>query len=68
MGTRQGKGNRLRFDSKQMLDVLSHSLTRNEVIEGFKLLPVGEKVNLLLKLEAASGAPDPRNEGGDRGR
>ena len=68
MGNRAGKGNRLRFDAAEMLTTLSHSVTKNELVQEFKLLPVAEKLNLMIRLADASGAPDPRNEGGDRGR
>lgn len=64
MGNRAGKGNRLRWDAANMLTTLSHSVSRKELVTEFQALPVGEKLDLLIRLSDASGAP-PSRPGGE---
>jgi len=51
-----------------MLNLLSSSLTRTEVVSAFKQLDLEAQIGVLIKLdEAASGVPEPRLEGVGRG-
>ena len=68
MGLRTGRPNRLKFDAAELRDVLAGSISKKGLIAGFRDLPAGTQLDVLLRLDAASGAPDPRLEGGDRGR
>ena len=50
MGLRTGKGNRVRWDSKEMLATLSHAITKKELVAGFTALPVAERLGVLCRL------------------
>ena len=68
MGRPRGGSNRVRWDPPQMLNLLSSSLTRTEVVSAFKQLDLEAQIGVLIKLdEAASGVPEPRLEGVGRG-
>jgi hypothetical protein len=68
MGLRTGRPNKLVWNPPELLDVLAGSISKKQLIEGFKDLPAGVQLDVLLRLDAASGAPDPRGNGGDHGR
>ena len=66
MGLRTGKGNRVKWCTAEMLNVLAHSVTKKELVSGFRALPVAERLDLLVRL-SDSAAMD-REGGADHGR
>ena len=64
MGLRTGKGNRLKWSTPEMLETLAHSISRKELVAGFRELPVRERLDVLLRLadsaalDASAGSSD----------
>lgn len=64
MGSRTGRGNRVVWDTQKMLDELSRSLTKKEMLAAFRKLPTEEQLSLLVRLsdsaalERAGGGSD----------
>ena len=50
MPSRIGRGNRLRWDTKEMLNVLANSTTQREVVAGFRELAPAAKLDILCRL------------------
>jgi hypothetical protein len=50
MGLRTGKGNRLKWSTPEMLETLAHSISRKELVAGFRELPVRERLDVLCRL------------------
>ena len=67
MGDRTGRGNRLKWDSKAMLETLAHSITQKELVSGFRELPVAERLDVLCRL-ADSVAISAAEGGSDRAK
>ena len=50
MPTRAGRGNRLKWNTSEMLNVLANSTTQREVVAGFREMPPAAKLDLLVRL------------------
>ena len=67
MPSRIGRGNRLRWDTKEMLNTLANSTTQREVVAGFREMAPAAKLDLLVRL-ADSLALSGSDGGSDRAK
>jgi hypothetical protein len=50
MGLRTGRANRLKWSTVDVLETLARSVTKKELVEGFRGLPVAERLDVLCRL------------------
>jgi hypothetical protein len=67
MGSRAGRGNRLKWSTAEILDTLARSVTKKELIEGFRALPIAAQIDVLIRL-SDSATPDGSEGGSEHGK